>query len=241
MLKIFNKFKKNQNYILSNSEKLDLKEKFNTSYYQQNAKDALTFELNKEKVDLKLIESIMCEESQYNPQLTKLKKLKLLNFLSPIFTFGIMVVILNIIKSTGGNEFLAIPVAMITLIISGFSILNGFYISADKDKLEYIDEIRKEFLNILIKNKNVKNSLLKELKESLSHIDNITNGNKNAVNSLGELYYNIEEIMLEKGDINIENLEDDLDYFYEIEEKYLELYSEEKEVETEVKLLESYY
>lgn len=243
-LQIFNLLKNEYFHQISDEDRDIFKAKITESYYRQNTKDDLLFELNKQKIDLKKIEHIISTESINNPKLKKLKIIsKIINpfvsVLSPFLILGILVIFKPLMSIN-----LKYIMATILMFISPLVFLGmlkiSFSLQDKRSNMEKYDDIKSLFFEKILKNKDIKNNVLIELKEKIDNISQITNGNKKAISILEEYYYEIEEALLEKDMTSFSYIESNLILFLEAEENYKELYKENNQEKKET-LLELHY
>jgi hypothetical protein len=97
---------------------------------------------------------------------------------------------------------------------------------------------KESIFNILLKNDEVKINMLKALKEKVESVASITN-NKKAIRLIEDTYYDIEETLISK-EIDIYLLVDKVNNFFDLYNKYKDLYSEENILNRKVELEMNY-
>lgn len=245
-LKIFNLLKNDYIYQISNEDRDIMKEKIINSYYSQSAKDNLLFELNKEKINLKTIENMISVESANNSRFKDIKKSMFFNISLYPITFFIYITFLVVLKEYVSFNFFYITGFSIFMILISFLGVNFFkylLLLGEKKDLEDCDDIKICFFKITLNNHKIKAMILNELKNTIESINKITGGNKKAVNFCEDYYYEIEEKLLTKDMNSFLNIQDNLKYlndledylfvYLDLEEEYKELYKSYNEVKND--------
>lgn len=232
---------------ISDRDRAELKE-----IVEQNAsitmKSKLLFELDKQKPTLSTLEYLTNKETRtsefsYQKPSTKLAGISalatgVLNYV--YFKF------LHMISPPYISSFLPLEIIMTILSIIFTFFLSMVYqrnkiIKYNKSLKVFINSKRvfkESIFNILLKNDEVKINMLKALKEKVESVASITN-NKKAIRLIEDTYYDIEETLISK-EIDIYLLVDKVNNFFDLYNKYKDLYSEENILNRKVELEMNY-
>lgn len=229
---------------ISNEERNNLKELVEKNI-DGEIKDKVFFELDKQYINIGVIESLLCEvqEKHFPPINEKISY-------STIIITGIINFLGFILVNNSILTLSFISKTLDPFLFSILSMINTFFISGmitnlkNSDKNNKFEEkylknlyFKENVLNFFLKKDEVKIKILNIMKEKINEIVKITYDNKKALRLMEDSYYNVEEALISNKLINCKTK---LKSFFDLANNYEDIYSKADFLNKTIKLEMNY-